>query len=47
MIYSDYDASTIIAGVGGFEPPDAGTKTRCLTAWRHPNFHRGLAVNTR
>lgn len=21
----------------GFEPLNGGTKTRCLTAWRHPN----------
>src|ERR1700761_873965 len=26
-----------MAGAGGFEPPDAGTKNRCLTAWRRPN----------
>ena|GEM_PF-2851573 len=25
-----------MAGLGGFEPPDGGTKTRCLTAWRQP-----------
>jgi hypothetical protein len=24
-------------GVQGFEPRNAWTKTRCLTAWRHPN----------
>lgn len=28
-----------LAGVGGFEPPDAGSKDPCLTAWRHPK-HR-------
>ncbi len=28
-----------MAGVGGFEPPDAGSKDPCLTAWRHPK-HR-------
>src|SRR5580698_4614986 len=27
----------IMAGVEGFEPPYGGIKTRCLTAWRHPN----------
>ena len=25
-----------MAGVEGFEPSNAGTKNRCLTAWRHP-----------
>ena len=23
--------------VGGFEPPNIETKTRCLTTWQHPN----------
>ncbi len=27
----------MLAGVGGFEPPDDDTKNRCLTAWLHPN----------
>ena len=27
----------ILAGVLGFEPRDAGTKNRCLTAWLYPN----------
>ncbi len=26
-----------MAGAGGFEPPRAGTKNRCLTAWLRPN----------
>ena len=26
-----------MAGVLGFEPRDAGTKNRCLTAWLYPN----------
>src|SRR5690606_32751605 len=26
-----------MVGVEGFEPPNGGIKTRCLTAWRHPN----------
>ena len=26
-----------LARVEGFEPPNAGTKTQCLTTWRHPN----------
>ena len=25
-----------LAGAGGFEPPNDGTKNRCLTAWRRP-----------
>jgi integrase len=27
-----------LAGVEGFEPPNGGIKTRCLTTWRHPNI---------
>ena len=26
-----------MAGVVGFEPTHDGIKTRCLTAWLHPN----------
>src|ERR1700722_10667796 len=26
-----------MAGVEGFEPPNGGIKTRCLTTWRHPS----------
>src|SRR5665647_3557649 len=29
-----------VAGAGGFEPPDAGTKTRCLTTWLRPSHFR-------
>ena len=25
-------------GVEGFEPPNAWTKTKCLTAWRYPTI---------
>ena len=25
-----------MAGVEGFEPPNAGTRNQCLTTWRHP-----------
>lgn len=25
-----------MVGMEGFEPPNAGTKTLCLTTWRHP-----------
>ena len=28
----------IVAGAGGFEPPYAGIKIRCLTTWLRPNF---------
>jgi hypothetical protein len=27
-----------LAGVEGFEPPNGGIKTRCLTTWRHPSI---------
>lgn len=27
----------VLAGDEGFEPPNAGTRTQCLTAWRIPN----------
>ena len=26
-----------MAGAAGFEPTNAGSKDRCLTAWRRPN----------
>ena len=26
-----------MAGEEGFEPPNAGTRTQCLTTWRLPN----------
>ncbi len=26
-----------LAGLEGFEPPNVGTKNRCLTTWRQPN----------
>ena len=29
--------SITLAGVEGFEPPNDGIKTRCLTTWLHPN----------
>ena len=31
-------ADTPLAGVGGFEPPNARVKVWCLTAWRYPNI---------
>ena len=27
----------LLAGAEGFEPPNVGTKSRCLTTWRRPN----------
>jgi hypothetical protein len=30
-------SNNILAGGEGFEPPNAGTKTRCLTTWPTPN----------
>jgi hypothetical protein len=27
-----------LAGAGGFEPPYAGIKIRCLTTWLRPNY---------
>src|SRR6185437_1763269 len=29
-----------VAGAAGFEPANAGIKTRCLTTWRRPTFDR-------
>ncbi len=35
-----------MAGVLGFEPRDAEIKTRCLTAWRYPNYYlTGKLIN--
>src|SRR5579883_115597 len=33
----------IVAGAAGFEPANAGIKTRCLTTWRRPTFDRDRA----
>ena len=33
----NFQKSPNLAGVEGFEPPNAWTKTMCLTTWRHPN----------
>lgn len=30
--------TSCLDGVEGFEPPNVWPKTRCLTAWRHPNI---------
>src|SRR5580693_6710638 len=42
-LYFATSALPELAGVEGFEPPYGGIKTRCLTAWRHPN----LKINRR
>ena len=34
----NFQFSTILAGAEGFEPPNARTKTWCLTTWRRPNI---------
>jgi hypothetical protein len=31
-----------MAGAGGLEPPSAGTKTLCLTAWLRPKILNGI-----
>ncbi len=31
-----FSCNTPDSGVEGFEPPNDGIKTRCLTAWPHP-----------
>jgi hypothetical protein len=36
-----------MAGAGGIEPPNAGTKNRCLTAWRRPNMELQAPVKGR
>jgi hypothetical protein len=33
-----------LAGAPGFEPGNAGTKNRCLTAWRRPNWRGSYTV---
>jgi hypothetical protein len=33
-----------MAGAGGLEPPNAGTKTLCLATWRRPITHYPLSV---
>lgn len=34
-----------IARAEGFEPTSDGTKNRCLTTWRRPNFKETFAKN--
>lgn len=35
-----------MAGVEGFEPPNAGTRNQCLTTWRHPIMLSVLSVSS-
>ena len=37
---------TVVAGVPGFEPGNAGVKVPCLTAWLHPKVDRGASLPT-
>ena len=37
MLQSEEVRMGVLAGVEGFEPSHGGIKTRCLTAWLHPN----------
>ena len=34
-----------MAGLAGFEPAHDGIKTRCLTAWRQPNYGFGEVLS--
>jgi hypothetical protein len=34
----EYKPLKKLAGAGGFEPPYAGIKIRCLTTWLRPNI---------
>src|SRR5436853_1499191 len=36
--FSVHQSSLTLAGEGGFEPPNGGSKGRCLTAWRLPSI---------
>ncbi len=37
--------NNLMAGMEGFEPPNAWTKTMCLTTWRHPNSFHSILKN--
>ena len=44
MIYQsrylqEYIRLSVIFRAEGFEPPNNGIKTRCLTAWRRPTIY--------
>ena len=36
-----------LAGAGGFEPTNAGSKDRCLTTWLRPNVNHAIGVTRR
>jgi hypothetical protein len=44
VYYSIFNLQSSIqmAGAGGLEPPNAGTKTLCLTAWLRPKILNGI-----
>src|ERR1700722_2009461 len=44
LINTDHQCQSALAGVEGFEPPNGGIKTRCLTTWRHPSSHPASAL---
>ncbi len=37
VFLAQFEPEGHLARVEGFEPPNAGTKTQCLTTWPHPN----------
>ena len=37
----------LLAGAEGFEPPNGGTRIRCLTTWRHPKIPRNFKITKR
>jgi hypothetical protein len=37
----------VLAGAGGFEPPNGGIKIRCLTTWLRPNARRTILAEAR
>jgi hypothetical protein len=40
------DLAERLAGAGGIEPPNAGIKIRCLTAWRRPSVGGSIAADS-
>lgn len=41
----DRERLNCLAGAGGFEPPNAGIKIRCLTTWLRPKTRQGASVS--
>jgi hypothetical protein len=44
ILGDDSEKIHIMAGMEGFEPPNGGTRTRCLTTWRHPNGKHNCTI---